>query len=299
MSNYNERSVEGKHVVITGATNGIGREIARGLVRRGARLTVLARSEAKAIDTVEELAREDGAMGTPRYVIGDLADLVSVRRAVLEIAERGDDIDLLVNNAGIHTFAGSPSADGYELMMATNHLGPFLFTNLLLDLVSAAAPSRIVVTASEAHRTRPRVDLNRMAEHRDYGLVGAEFLYGQSKLMNILFTQELARRLAGTGVTVNCFCPGPVSTGLVRESRVLTAAARMAARSPIIRRPEVGAKMGLRLALDADLDSTTGQFFTSTPGLRFLPDVRIRKDNDFQRQAWQRSADLVGMSSFG
>jgi retinol dehydrogenase 12 len=295
MPSYPERSIAGKQIVITGATNGIGKEIARALARRGADITLLARNEDKAAQVIRELSDEDGATGTLAHVRGDLADLTSVRAAAAEIAERHPKIDTLINNAGIHAFAADRTTDGYERMMGTNHLGPFLLTNLLLAQVHSAAPSRIVVTASEAHRGALGVDVDHLSDPLTHGTVGSIPVYARSKLMNILFTQELAKRLAGTQVTVNSFCPGAVSSGLVRDSRLLTVAARTASASPLIRRPDQGARMGIRLVLDADLADTTGRFFTSTPGLRFLPAVRARTNTALQQQVWDRSAELVGL----
>lgn len=295
MATYPDRPIAGSRIVITGATNGIGKEIARALVRRGALLTLLARDSDKATETVRELAAENGAITAPEYIQADLADLDSVRTAAREIAATHSRIDTLVNNAGMHSLTGKPSADGFDLMTATNHLGPFLLTNLLLEPIIAADRARIVITASEAHRSWPRIDLERFAEPRRYNAIRSEVRYGQSKLMNILFTQELARRLEGTGVTVNCFCPGMVSTGLVRDSRVLTAATGLASRTPFVRRPDQGAKMGIRLVLDEDLASITGQFFTSTPGLGLLPAVRIRSNQQAQEELWRRSGELVNL----
>lgn len=295
MTTYPDRPIAGSRIVITGATNGIGKEIARALVRRGALLTLLARNPDKAAETVRELAAENGATTAPDYIQADLADLDSVRAAAHEIAATHSRIDTLVNNAGVHCLTGKPSADGYDLMTATNHLGPFLLTNLLLEPIIAADRARIVITASEAHRSWPRIDLARFAEARRYNAIRSEIRYGQSKLMNILFTQELARRLAGTGVTVNCFCPGMVSTGLVRDSRTLTAAAGLASRTPFVRRPDQGAKMGIRLVLDDDLATVSGQFFTSTPGLGLLPAVRIRSNQRAQEELWRRSGELVDL----
>ncbi|MBA0045379.1 SDR family NAD(P)-dependent oxidoreductase [Mycobacterium sp. NPDC050853] len=295
MSTYLERPIAGSRIVITGATNGIGKEIARVLVRRGALLTLLARDPDKAAETVHELAAENSALSAPEYIQADLADLDSVRAAAAEIVRTHPRIDTLVNNAGIHSMSSKPSADGYDLMTATNHLGPFLLTNLLLNPITAADRARIVITASEAHRSWPRINMDRFAEPRRYNAIGSEIMYGQSKLMNILFTQELARRLDSTGVTVNCFCPGMVSTGLVRDSRILTTAAGLASRTPFVRRPDQGARMGIRLVLDEDLATTTGQFFTSTPGLGVLPAVRIRSDQEAQQELWRRSGELVNL----
>ena len=292
-----ERSIQGKRVVITGATSGIGTEIARALAARGAALTLVARSQSKADATAAELAGEPGAAGTPEIVLCDLADLGSVRDAAAELQERYETIDVFVGNAGMRSFWPTPTVDGYEQMMATNHLGPFLLTNLVLERLKAAAPSRIVITASEAHRFGGRVDLDRLAQlPRPPGWREAEQLYGRSKLMNILFTQELARRLQGSGVTANCFCPGAVATGLVRETPWIELAANTLARTPVIRRPEQGAQMGVRLVVDADLGETSGEFFTSTPGLRYLPPAGARKDLAYQQRAWERSAELVGLA---
>jgi len=290
-----ERPIHGKRIVVTGATNGIGTELARALARRGAALTLVARNPAKAEATAAELAGEAGAVGAPDFVLADLSDLTAVREAAAELRERHDVIDVLVNNAGVNHLSGRTTADGFDEMVATNHLGPFLLTNLLLGPLQLAPSARVVVTASEAHRSAFGLDLDRLAEPATYGPVGAERRYGQSKLMNILFTQELARRLEGTGVTANCFCPGLNDTGLVSDSRAVLAASRLGARLGVVRRPEVGARMGVRLVVDADLDGVSGKFFTSTPGAGLLPSTPARRNEKLQRALWERSAELVGL----
>ena len=290
-----ERDISGERIVVTGATSGIGKEIARALATRGADLVLLARDSGRAEATAAELGAEPGAVDEPETVRCDLADLGSVRAAAAELGERYERIDVLVNNAGTRSFSPATTVDGYEHHMGTNHLGPFLLTNLVIDLVREAAPSRIVVTASEAHRLGGTPDLDRLGEPEQFGVTGADRVYGRSKLMNILFTQELARRLEGSGVTANCFCPGIVGTGLVRDNRFLDTAGRVLSHTPLVRRPEQGARMGVRLVLDPDLADVSGEFFTSTPGMRFLPAVGIRDDAVFQRRAWERSAELVGL----
>ena len=297
MTAYEQRPVAGERIVITGATNGIGKEIAGALVRKGADVTLVARNPEKAASTAAELERAPGAAGLPDVVIADLSDLTSVREAAAQLRQRYERIDVLVNNAGINSPVPLTSVDGYELMMATNHLGPFLLTNLVLDLVTKAAPSRIVVTASEAHRTGGRPDLDALAEPISaYRAAGRQGAYGRSKLMNILFTQELAQRLDGTGVTVNCFCPGMVNTGLIGENPFVVRAGNLLARTPLIRRPEQGARMGIRLVLDPAFADTTGGFYSSTPGARFVPTLAVLKDDAFRRAAWDRSADLVELA---
>jgi retinol dehydrogenase-12 len=290
-----ERDISAERIVVTGATGGIGKEIARALIARGALLTLIARDADKAAATAAELAAEPDAAEAPAIVMCDLADLSSVRAAAKELHDRYDGVDVLVANAGMRSFQSRTTTDGFEQMMATNHLGPFLLTNLLLDLLQATAPSRIVITASEAHRFGGRVDLDHLAEPAQFSARASERFYGRSKLMNLLFTQELARRIDGSGVTANCFCPGAVATGLVRDSRLLTLAAGTLSRTPLIRRPDQGARMGIRLVVDPALADVSGRFFTSTPGLRFLPQTRERKNIDYQRRAWDRSAELVSL----
>jgi retinol dehydrogenase 12 len=291
-----ERDVRDLRVVITGATSGIGQEIARGLVRRGAAVTIVARNRVKAEAVATELAAGAADSPAPEVVIADLGDLDSVRHAAAELDRRYDRIDVLVNNAGLTAMSPALSADGFELMMATNHLGPFLLTNLLLAELGRSPGARVVGTASEAHRMGGRPRLGTLAEPLHYGVIGAQAAYGRSKLMNILFTSELARRLDGLDITANCFCPGLVATGLVRDARGAQSVAAVLARTPIVRRPEQGARMGLRLVLDPALDGVSGQFFTSTPGARLLPPVAALGDADYQRRLWDRSAELVGLS---
>jgi NAD(P)-dependent dehydrogenase (short-subunit alcohol dehydrogenase family) len=296
MSDSAERPIGDERIVITGATNGIGRELARGLARRGALLTLVARNPAKAEATADELAAEPGASSRPDIVIGDLGDLGSVLLAAAFIALRHDRIGTLINNAGVTLPIAQTSPDGFDLMMATNHLGPFLFTNLLLETLKASAPARIVITGSEAHRMCVRPDLATLGAPKHYSVAGAQNRYGQSKLMNLLFAAELGERLDDTSVTTNAFCPGLVSTGLVGDRPALSRVLDTIARTPLMRRPEQGAAMGLRLVLDPALVDVTGQFFTSTPGAGLLPTARSRRDRDYQRAAWERTTELVGLA---
>ncbi|AHH19963.1 putative oxidoreductase, SDR-family [Nocardia nova SH22a] len=289
-----ERSIDGSRVVITGATNGIGLEIARGLARRGAALTLLARNLEKAAATAAELV-SIGAVDAD-IVEADLSSAASVRAAAAVLHDRLRQIDVLVNNAGINQLrSGDPTVDGWDRQIATNHLGPFLLTTSVLDLLERAPAARVVGTASEAHRAGGRLDPVTFERPTGFGIAGAQLKYGQSKLLNILFTRELARRTAGSGVTANCFCPGAVASGLMRGSVVVDRVARAAGRGRILRRPEEGARMGLRLVLDPHLADVSGEFFTSTPGLRLLPPVRSLSDFELQRDIWRRSAELVAL----
>lgn len=290
-----ERSIADDRIVVTGGTNGIGKEIARALAQRGAALTLVARNVAKAADVRAELEAEPGARRGIDVVQGDLGDLKSVRAAAEEINQRYDHIDVLINNAGIHSTGSQITVDGFDHMMATNHLGPFLLTNLLLERLKAAPAARIVVTASDASRIVGRVDLDRLAEATHYGSIGAELRYSESKLVNILFTQELARRLAGTHVTANSFCPGMIDTPLARESISVNAALTVMSAVGIANTPEKGAKWGIRLVVKPEFASTTGKHFSTTKLMGRLPAMPAAKDPDYQRRLWDRSAQLVGL----
>ncbi|MGY0498335.1 SDR family NAD(P)-dependent oxidoreductase [Nocardia sp. FBN12] len=289
---FEEVSVDGSTVVITGATNGIGKEMARELARRGAVLTILARDATKARKVANELGAEPGATSTPRIVLCDMADLASVRRAADEIRTELGGIDLLVANAGVNLTAPAVTAEGLDMMMATNHLGPFLLTNLLLDRLTDAA--RVVVTASEGHRLAGRVDFDRLGAPHDYGLLTSQKWYGQTKLLNILFTQQLAHYFAerGLGQTANCFCPGVSDTGVLGGGRAIAKVMRAGAALGVVGSAHRGATLGVRLALDASLATTNGAFFTNTPLLRRLPSRALR-DTELREHAWQRSRALV------
>jgi NAD(P)-dependent dehydrogenase (short-subunit alcohol dehydrogenase family) len=156
----------------------------------------------------------------------------------------------------------------------------------------------MVLTGSEAHRFATPIDLDALgtSPQRRAGQLSAELAYGTSKLLPMLFTRELARRIDGTGIRANSFCPGLVATNLNGDSAFTRVAERLSA-TPLVRRPEQGARMGVRLATDPELATVNGRFFTSTPGARLLPPRRILSDVDFQRQLWDRTAALVGLDA--
>ena len=249
--------VAGKLVVITGATGGIGLAAARELARKGARLALVARSESRA-DAAEASIRE--AAGSAAVVDKLKADLTSqedVRRLAAEIRSRYTHLDVLINNAGAIYSRRQLSRDGIELTWALNHLAPFLLTTLLIDLLKASAPARVITTSSMPHRgvRIPFDDLNAERGYRSYRR------YGESKLANILFTVELARRLEGSGVTANCFHPGFVATGFNRNNGPFMNCLMKTA-GPLARSPERGADTLVWLADSPDLGEVSGRYFT-------------------------------------
>src|SRR5229473_5878577 len=212
-------SVAGRRVVITGATSGIGLAAAVELARRGARLTLVARSEARAADAVRQIKAVAARGASVDVLTADLASQASIRQLAIALQAEYPIIQVLINNAGAIYARRQLSADGVELTWAVNHIAPFLLTTLLLDRLTASTPARIVTTSSDAHEGA-RIPFDDPNAERSWGGFGFP-RYGQTKLANILFTVELARRLAGTGVTANCFHPGFVATGFNRNNGLL------------------------------------------------------------------------------
>lgn len=269
---------QGKTAVVTGATSGIGLEVARGLLAQGWRVVAGARDPEKA----RALLPDAEALRL------DLARLADVRRFAHDVRRAHGRLHLLVNNAGIHTAKRVVTEDGSELTLQTNHLGHFLLTHELLPLLKASAPARIVNVASEAHRAG-RLRFDDLQGARSWSGIRA---YTQSKLANIEFTYELARRLAGTGVTVNAAHPGSVRTGWARgaESGLLRAAVVVA--TPFLISPQRSAARILRVATDPALEGVTGKYFVKGEPSRSASWSHRTED---WRRLWAESERLTGL----
>jgi NAD(P)-dependent dehydrogenase (short-subunit alcohol dehydrogenase family) len=247
--------MQGKVVLITGANQGIGKASAVALGKLGARLVLVCRSAEKGRAAIADIRRE-GAQDV-ELIVGNMGSQSDVRRVADEFKAKYDRLDVLLNNAGVLVTARRSTVDGIEETFAVNHLGYFLLTHLLLDVLKASGPSRIVSVSSEAHR-RAKMrwdDLEFKA-----GPYSSFAAYGQSKLANILFTRELARRLEGTKVTANCLHPGVIASGFGHTyGGVVSVVLRVA--SPFLITPEKGARTSVFLASSPEVEGVTGKYF--------------------------------------
>ena len=275
-----------KTALVTGANSGIGLETARELARRGYRVVMLCRNAERAAGAKADIdASVPGA--TTEIVLADLSEQASVRTAAAEILGRLERLDLLVNNAGLTLRKYQRSSEGHDLMLATNHLGPFLLTNLLLPLLEASAPARIVNVASDAHRWG-RLHFEDIEATRGYGFMSFP-RYGETKLMNILFTRSLAKRLAGTGVTVNALHPGAVATNIGAPPKLIGGITKI-----ILKTPAQGARTSVYLATSPEVEGVTGSYYAKNKN-HDKKLAKRAKDDALAEQLWEASAELVSL----
>jgi NAD(P)-dependent dehydrogenase (short-subunit alcohol dehydrogenase family) len=251
--------LSGKTVLVTGATSGIGVPTATALARMGARTVIVARDRAKGEATAAQIKRETGNDAV-ELLVADLSSLAEVRRLAAEFKAAHDRLHVLVNNAGAYNAGRSTTVDGYETTFAVDHLAYFLLTELLLDTLKASAPARVVNVSSAAH-IGGHINFDDLQGARRYSGMRA---YGQSKLANVLFTYELARRLAGSGVTANCLHPGVVRTNFGKSNGGFVGGAFavfQAVGRPFFITPEKGAETTIHLAASPDVEGVTGAYF--------------------------------------
>ena len=288
--------MKGKTVLVTGANQGIGRETAKSLAAKGAHVVLVCRNAARGEEATREIT---SAGGSAELLVADLGAQAEVRRVAAEFRAKHAALDVLVNNAGVLVTERRITRDGVEETLAVNHLAYFLLTHELLEPLHAAAAAgrprgvsaRVVNVASRAH-LRAKPNLADLQFSRGYSM---SKVYSHSKLLNVLFTYELARRLEGANITANCLHPGVIASGFARTDGGLTAAlARLV--SPLLLTPAEGAKTSIYLASSPEVEGVTGQYFSSCRAVR---SSSASYDVGAQAELWARSARLVGLTGEG
>jgi len=281
-------SMAGKTVLITGGTSGIGRATALGLATMGAHLAITGRDRERTEGTAREIRAAGG--GRVDVFVADLSSQSEVRRLAGEVLQTHPRIDVLVNNVGGFWNTRHVTADGLERTFALNHLAPFLLTNLLLGRLKQSGPTRVVTVSSNA-QSIGRIDFDDLQGERSYSGSRA---YNQSKLANVLFTYELARRLQATSVTANALHPGVVSTTFGVEDPGGVQRLFVPLMRPFMKSPAQGAATSIHLASAPDLEQVTGRFFANSKPKR---SSKRSYDETAAARLWQMSADLVGLTA--
>jgi len=274
--------------MITGANAGIGKITALELAKQGAQVVMVARSQARGAEAQADVITASGNRDV-HLLQADLSSQAEIRKLAAQFKRDFTRLDVLVNNAGAFFNRRQFSVDGFEMTFALNHLGYFLLTHLLLDALQASAPARIINVSSDAHRGA-KIDFDDLQAERGY----AGFrVYGISKLANVLFTYELARRLEGTGVTANALHPGFVATNFGRNNgfvvdKLFGLLGRFFAKSP-----QEGAETSIYLAASPAVAGVTGQYFVDKKAVKSSP---ASYDADAARRLWEISEELVGLA---
>jgi retinol dehydrogenase-12 len=277
--------LRGKVCLVTGATSGIGVFTAAGLAAQGAQVVLVGRNRQRAEDAVDFIQRRTGTQALS-YLLADFCDLAQVRSLALDFKAQHPRLDVLVNNAGAFFFSRRESSYGVEMTLLVNHVAPFLLTNLLLDLLRASAPARIVNVSSDGHRVG-NMDLADLELSRGYQGMKA---YARSKLATLLFTYELARRLEGSGVTVNAVHPGHVATDMWRTNFPVIGPVLKWAMRWFALTPEDGADNSVYLASSPKVERVTGKYFIKREAVSSSP---LSYDVALARDLWQASERLT------
>ncbi len=282
------KTLQGKVCLVTGATSGIGLVTTRELARMGATVVLVGRDEAKTSGVVEQIKQQTGNNAV-EGLIADLSSQQQVHQLAEQFKRRHRQLHILVNNAGAVYQERRESVDGLELTFALNHLSYFLLTNLLLDTIKASAPARIVNVASDAHRMAS-INFDDLQAQKSYS---GFRVYGRSKLANILFTKELARRLKGTNVTTNAAHPGLVATGFARNNSGLLNLLFGWVLRPFARTPEQGAETPIYLASASEAQGITGLYFSNK---RPVTPTAAAQDMAAAERLWNMSVELTNLS---
>ena len=287
MEQIHSGPMAGRTVLVTGGTAGIGRATALGLATMGAHLAITGRDQERTEGAAREIRAAGG--GQVDVFVADLSSQSEVRRLAEEVPQSLSRIDVLVNNVGGYWNTRHVTADGLEHTFALNHLAPFLITNLLLDRLKQSAPARVVTVSSNA-QAMGRIDFDDLQGERSYS---ASRAYDQSKLANVVFTYELARRLPASAVTANALHPGVVSTSFGAEDPGRVQRLLVPFMRPLMKAPAQGAATSIHVASAPDLEQVTGRYFANSKRKR---SSKRSYDEAAAAWLWQVSADLVGLT---
>ena len=278
--------MQNKTVLVTGATNGIGFETARSLAAMGATLIGVGRNPQKCAEAAAQITQATGNAKV-EFLVADLAVQAQVRQLAETFKHKYNRLEVLVNNAGAFFARREESTDGIEMTWALNHLNYFLLTDLLLDVLKASAPARIVNVSSTAHTGVKGINFEDIEFKHGYSGWTA---YGHSKLANVLFTYELARRLAGTRITANALHPGFVATGFGHNNSRLMRVGMNIAQKIIAKRPEQGAETSVYLASSPEVEGVSGKYFDNKQAIK---SSAASYDTEAARRLWDLSETMV------
>ena len=282
-----KENLQGKVCLITGATNGIGEEAAKQIALMGAEIIFIARSPSKAEELKQSLKSLTGRESTS--IIADLSSQEEVKRAASEFLSMDIPLNILLNNAGIMNTSRKETVDGLEEVFSVNHLAYYSLTLMLMNKLIESGPSRVVNVASGAHMFVKDMNFDDLQSEKEYKTMQ---VYGRSKLANILFTRELAERLEGKGVTVNCLHPGFVNTGIGSNNSPTIGRILMTLARPFSRKTDRGAETSIYLCVSPEVESETGEYFYDCKKEKISA---AASDKENATKLWEVSSKLTGI----
>lgn len=275
--------------MITGPNSGIGKATALGLAKMGAAVVMVCRDRKKAEAALNEIREESGNNSMDLFIV-DLSSQASIRKLVKSYLSKYKKVDVLINNAGVYFTKRHITVDGIETTFAVNYLAPFLLTNLLLDTLKSSTPARIINVAGTYH-SKGTINFDDLQGEKDYDGARA---HNQSKLALVLFTYELAKKMEGTGVTVNCLHPGFVATNLVEKDKDFPFFSKLLYKSikPFFKSPEKGAETSIYLASSPEVEGITGKYFVKKKAVK---SSKESYDKSIAKRLWQISEELTNL----
>jgi len=275
-----------KICMITGATSGIGREMALALARLNHKIVIIGRNEKKCLNTQNQIKAQTGNQQI-EYITADFSALSNIRNLTEQFKQKYKKLDILINNAGVYSIKRSESIDGYEMTFAVNHLAHFLLTNLLMERLKTSPAARIINVSSMAHE-KSNIDFDDLSCKNNYNGL---YAYARSKLANILFTYELARLLKDTNITVNAFHPGFVATNFGKNNGIIRFILRRLIKRGALT-PVQGAKTGIYLATSEEVNGVSGKYFVNKKAVN---SSKESYDETLAKELWYKSCKLTGL----